>query len=152
MSTSHTSRKTIEVEEPVTVEQPKPKNLNVTINNFPAQDHFQNLPHYSSLPDGARTLVWTPSAGQKIHLVSLVVSTPAAGYITLYDRTPPATDTAFMRLDFNARQSVPFGLNTDLDFDWNHQLVAEWTQDAPGGGTAYITAIGHEHASSEWPP
>ena len=145
-ATSHTSKS------PVKVEQPDAKKLNVSIDNFPAQDHFQNLPHYVALPDGVRTVVWTPASGQKIHLVSFIVSTPSAGYVTLYDRTPPAADAAFMRLDFNARQSVPFGLNTDLDFNWDHQLAAEWTQDAPGGGTAYITAIGHEHTQSAFPP
>jgi len=138
-ATSHTSK------EPLKVEQPDAEKLNVTVDNFPAQDVFQNLPHYQSLPDGATRVVWIPASGKKMHLVSFVVSTPSAGVITLYNRTPPATDTAFMTLDFNNRQSMPFGLNTDLDFDWNHILAARWTQDAPGGGTAYITAIGHEH-------
>lgn len=146
MSTSHTSK------DPIKVEQPDAEKLNVTVDNFPIQDHLQNLPHYQDLVDGVRTAVWTPGSGRKIHLVSFVVSTPAAGYVTLYDRTPPATDAAFMRLDFNIRQSVPFGLNTDLDFVWNHVLVAEWTQDVPGGGTAYITAIGHEHSPTAFPP
>lgn len=146
MSTSHTSKS------PIAVEQLDAEKLNVSVDNFPIQDHIQNLPHYKSLPDGVRTVIWTPVTGQKIHLVSFVVSTPSGGYITLYDRTPPAVDTAFMRLDFNARQSVPFGLNTDLDFGWNHILAVEWTQDAPGGGTAYITAIGHEHAQTAFPP
>lgn len=150
-STSHTTRSPIEVEQPIEVTQLTPGKLNVMVDNFPAQDNFQNLPHYAALPDGVRTVVWIPASGQKIHLVSFVVSTPIGGYITLYDRTPPAADAGFMRLDFNARQSVPFGLNTDLDFDWDHQLAGEWTEDAPGGGTAYITAIGHEH-TSPWPP
>lgn len=151
-ATSHTTKSPLSIEEPVEVEQSDAEKLNVRVDNFPIQDYMQNLPHYQSLVDGVRTIVWTPASGKKIHLVSFVVSTPAAGYITLYDRTPPATDTTFMRLDFNARQSMPFGLNTDLDFDWNHVLAAQWTQDAPGGGTAYITAIGHEHISSDFPP
>ena len=152
MSTSHTSKDRVTVEEPLTVEQFEPDRLNVTVDNFPVQDHFQNLPHYQPLPDTVRTVVWTPSSGQKIHLVSFLISTPAAGYIILYDRTPPAADTAIMRLDFNARQSTPFGLNTDLDFNWDHILAAQWNQDAPGGGTAYITAIGHEHTQQDFPP
>ena len=121
------------------------------MDNYPPQDVFVNGPRYVGLPDGARTVVWTPAAGSKIHLVSFIVSTPGAGYVTLYDRTPPAADAAFMTLDFNVRQSVPFGLNTDLDFNWDHQLVAEWTQDPPGGGTTYITAIGHEHTPQNYP-
>lgn len=150
--TSHTTRSQIRVEEPVEVEQLVPDRLNVRVDNFPIQDHIQNLPHYQALLDDARVVVWTPAGGNKIHLVRFAVSTPAAGYITLYDRTPPVADTAFMRLDFNARQSMPFGLNTDLDFDWNHVLAAEWTQDPAGGGTAYITAIGHEHSPASFPP
>jgi hypothetical protein len=145
LSTSHTSK------DPLTVEQLNAKKLNVSVDNFPPQDHYQNLPHYKALPDaGGNIVVWTPASGKKIHLVSFIISTPAAGTITLYDRTPPATDTPIMTLDFNIRNSVPFGLNTDLDFDYNHMLVAKWVQDAPGGGTAYITAIGHEHSPSDF--
>jgi len=150
-STSHTTRVPLPIEEPIIVIQPDGTKLNVNVDNFPPQDIFQNTPHHSALLDGAKVTVWTPASGNKIHLVSFVVSTPAAGYITLYDRTPPATDSAFMRLEFNIRNSVPFGLNTDLDFNWGHRLVAVWTQDVPGGGTAYITAIGHEHTPDNFP-
>lgn len=152
MSTSHTTAS------PLTVEQTDAKKLRVTIanyaliiENFPVQDHFQNLPHYAELPHNTLVVVWTPSAGQKIHLVSLVVSTPASGYILLIRRTPPAADETIMRLEFNLRATIPFGLNTDLDFNWDQQLVVQWVADA-ASPTAYITAIGHEHDPENWPP
>lgn len=41
----------------IRVEQPDAKKLNVTVENFPVQDNFQNLPHYQALVDGVRTVV-----------------------------------------------------------------------------------------------
>lgn len=143
--TSHTTQI------PTEVVQSDGSKLNVTVDNFPIQDHIQNTPHYVTLPHNTTTVVWTPGANNKIHLVSLVVSATAAGYAILYDRTPPATDVAFMRLEFNLRQAVPFGLNTDLDFDYDHVLVAIFVGDA-AAPNAYITAIGHEHSVSAFPP
>jgi hypothetical protein len=136
---AHTSREKLEVF------QKDAKDLNVTVDNFPPQDVFQNLPHYQALAHNVAAVVWTPASGNKIHLVSFVVSTTQAGYVILRERTPPATDADFIRLEFGSRQAVPFGLNTDLDFAKGHLLVALWVSDAPPG-TAYITAIGHEHA------
>jgi len=94
---AHTTKSRVEVY------QPNAGDLNVTVDNFPPQDVFQNLPHYQTLPDGVTTVVWTPASGNKIHMVSFVVSTPSAGVVTIYDRTPPATDSVIMALDFNER-------------------------------------------------
>lgn len=138
---------------PREVEQTNAERLNVTVENFPIQDHMQNLPYYKELPHNTTTVVWTPASGNKIHLVSLVVSPPAAGYVILYKRTPgaPPTDTIFIRLEFSVRTPVPLPFNTDIDFDWNQQLVALWVADI-GNPTSYITAIGHEHTPANFPP
>ena len=144
-STSHTSK------EPVTVKQPAAGELNVTVDNFPIQDHMSNIPHFSPLPHNTLVEVWIPVSGNKLHMVSFVVSTPAAGRIEFFERTPPAADAQIMRLEFNLRQSVPFGLNTDLDFGWNHRLVVRWIADA-AAPIAYITVIGHEHTPAAFPP
>jgi len=149
-STSHTTRIPLPIVEPVTVEQPIGENLNVNVDNFPAQDIFQNTPHYAQLNHNTLTVVWTPASGSKIHMVSFVISVDAAGYVEILDRTPPATDTRILRLDFSEKKAVPFGLNTDLDFDWDHVLVARFIGDA-GTPTGYITAIGHEHTPANYP-
>lgn len=142
---SHTTRS------PVEVTQDEPDKLNVKVDNFPIQDYMQNKPHYVQLAHNTTTVVWTPTLGYKIHLVSLVASATAAGALTIYDRTPPATDTIIMVLDFNEKKSVPIPLNTDLDFGYDHVLVALFVGDA-GTPSAHLTAIGHEHNPSDFPP
>lgn len=143
-STSHTTKS------PLEVEQKDGTKLNISVDNFPPEDIFENTPHYAQLNHNVLTAIWTPASGSKIHMRSFVVSVDASGYVELFDRTPPATDTQIFRLDFNEKKAVPFGLNTDLDFDWNHILVARFTGDA-GTPTGYITAIGHEHTPENLP-
>lgn len=172
-STSHTTTREVEITKPLPIEveitkplpiqtsetsppafareviQSNPGQLNVTVDNFPVQDHMQNLEHYKEIASEATDVVWTPQSGYKIHLVSLVVSASAAGNTILYKRTLPATDNILMTLVLE-KGTLAFGLNTDLDFDWDQQLVAYYQNG--GSEICYVTAIGHEHNPDEFPP
>ena len=122
-----------------TVIQPDADNLNVTVSNFPASDCFLNKPYFKALPHNTLITVWTPASGYKPHLVSLIVSTEAAGTCYIYE-----DDTEIMRLLFNEKKSQPFGVGTDLDFAVNTILKAKFVGDA-ATPSAYITMVGHEH-------
>lgn len=119
--------------------QPDVGLLNVTVDNFPASDNFPNRPHYKALPHDTLEIVWTPASGYKPHLVSLIVSTEAAGTCYIYE-----DDTEIMRLLFNEKKSQPFGVGTDLDFAVDTVLKAKFVGDSDTP-SAYITMVGHEH-------
>jgi hypothetical protein len=127
----------------ITVFQPDGTKLNATINNYPASDRFSNRPHPMELPHNTLKTVWTPASGYKPHLVSLLASTEAAGRITLY-YDEGSGDVEWARLDFNLRQTQPFGAGTDIDFAKDAVLKAKWVADA-ATPSAWITMIGHEH-------
>ena len=142
-----------EIQNPLTVIQSDGNLLNVKVDNFPAQDVFSNTYHYAALTHGTRAVIWTPIASYKAHAVSMTVSAPQAGNLILYDRNPAGPiDTTIMRLDFNLKQTVPFGFGTDMDLLWDHPYAGEWTQDAGTGSICYVTIIGHEHSPAAFPP
>ncbi len=113
--------------------------LNMTLNGFSAPDLVQNIPHFTELPHDTLTIVWTPASGWMPHIISLIVSTEAAGVCYIYKN-----DEEFLHLEFNEKKSQPFGMGTDVHFVADTVIKAKFVGDAatPSG---YITIVGHEH-------
>lgn len=101
--------------------------------------HYEREPHYIELPTGVPTEVWKPDTDKSIHVTSILVSVESAGVVEIFH-----DDTLFMKMHFNEKRAVPIGLGGDLTFDANVILNATFTADG-ADGSAYITAVGHEH-------
>jgi len=102
-------------------------------------EHVDYEPHYVELPHGVNTAVWTPTSGSHLHITGGVISVESAGLVELFYDT-----TLFMKLHFNEKRAVPISILGELTFATDKALKATFTADV-ADGSAYITAIGHEH-------
>jgi len=80
------------------------------------------------------TTIWTPATGKEIHLIGMLVSMDAAGYVEFTFDT-----STFSVLHFNEKRAVPLSLPFELSGGVDASIKAN-----ASGGTAYITLIGHE--------
>lgn len=101
--------------------------------------HSTDDPKYKELADGVNAALWTPAAGSRIHLKGLILSAESAGHLILYRDA-----TAWARMDFSEKKTVPIVAGFEVTFDVDEELKATWTADSGDGGF-HITVVGHEH-------
>jgi len=101
--------------------------------------HDVDDPKYVELAHGVNTALWTPAAGYKVHLKGLILSAEGAGYLVLYRDA-----TAWARMDFNEKKTVPIVAGFEVTFDADEEIKATWTASNTSDGF-HITVVGHEH-------
>ena len=101
--------------------------------------HDTDDPKYTELAHGVNTALWTPAAGYRVHLKGLILSAEGAGHLVLYRDA-----TAWVRMDFNEKKTVPILGPFEVMFDADEEIKATWTASNSSDGF-HITLVGHEH-------
>lgn len=90
---------------------------------------------------GTTQTIWTPAAGEKIHITHMCFSVDKACLVEIYDN---ASGTTIAIFDLPAKGSEHVGLGGDLVLTADNILGAKLTSGA-GTTQIYFTAFGHEH-------
>jgi len=94
--------------------------------------------HYASLPHDTLTTVWTPASGNRINLVSMVLSAQNAGVMEVRHGA-----STFIHIEFSERKAVPVGMATTVRFAVDEPIRAIFTGDT-GTPSGYISLFGYE--------
>jgi len=89
---------------------------------------------------GTEEVVWQPTSGKHLRIMTIIVSVDTAGTVEIKDGT---AGTTIGVLEFETRKTMPFTLGAEFTLPVDHVLSVKFTVDA-GSGTCHISAFGQE--------
>lgn len=117
----------------------------ISVGGPSAQDHPYFVDYYyKKITDdgtGTEETVWTPGSGKLIHIMAVLVSVSGAGLLEFKDGT---LDKTIAVLEFNQKETLPFGPGMEFALLKDHVLKAKFTIDTTPG-ECHITVFGDEH-------
>ena len=99
--------------------------------------------YYKELFHNSTQTIWTPDAGNQIHMRSFYLSVEDAGVLEIYRQTDTTSSVMFKTL-FANKSTIPYCCAADIELEKDEVVKARFVGDT-GTPTGYITLVGHEH-------